>query len=126
MDHQEIKDISACLKHAAEVNIAWKVSEVWAFAETLSVNYTIDHWREEENWITVLSSEKIVGYVFVNYPIVFSDELLLSTLTKDFGNIELIEISTDQFFFTKELSLHIFGIELDVPITAEQLWFLTN
>lgn len=90
-------DITETLQAAVHSNNYWKHSDFSSITNTLSNYYSVDIEMEAEK-ITVLSlGNKIIGYICLNYPLIFIESqyaLQVKSLLHPFHDIEFIIVST--------------------------------
>ncbi|GEN65728.1 hypothetical protein [Chryseobacterium rhizosphaerae] len=95
-------DITAILQKAIYANMNWKHSIFFSVIETLSHHYITDIEIDSEK-IYVLSTEnKIIGYICLNYPLIFIENNYASqvdNILSAFDSIQYIRVKTlhDQY-----------------------------
>ncbi|GEM53204.1 hypothetical protein [Empedobacter brevis] len=113
-------------------NDNWYFNDFFIVINILKNNeLEISYWEDEENWASVINNDKIVGYLWHNYPLLFI-EYRYSDIVNDFSDnykFEVIFVNsvyTDLFKMDNKL-ITVFDNFINLnSFTAEDLWFYTN
>ncbi|MDQ0780992.1 hypothetical protein QF044_000846 [Chryseobacterium sp. W4I1] len=70
-------DITQNIQEAINSNTNWKHSDFESVVNDLSLNYHVDIEINAEKFGVLSSEEKIIGYICLNYPIIFLENKFL-------------------------------------------------
>ncbi|WP_129056041.1 MULTISPECIES: hypothetical protein [unclassified Chryseobacterium] len=90
-------DITEILQIAVHSNNYWKHSDFSSVMETLKLYYNSDIETDTEKLTTLLLGDKIIGYICLNYPLVFIESqyaLHVKNILQTFHDIEYIIVDT--------------------------------
>lgn len=129
-----MENITSTIKVAISKNIIWSVNFFFSTVERIEeIGFKISFWEGEENWASILADDKIIGYIWKKYPLIFilaqySDEI--KDNLKDYDYITIVEVKS---LIDKEFKINYdelkgeidFGLCYD-GFSIEDLWFHTN
>mgnify|MGYP000196171465 CR=1 FL=1 len=90
-------DITETLQAAVYSNNFWKHSDFSSVIETIEVYYDIDIEMDTEKFTTLLLGDKTIGYICLNYPLIFIESqyaLQVKNILHIFHDIEYIIVDT--------------------------------
>lgn len=90
-------DITETLQAAVHSNNYWKHSDFSSITNTLSNHYSVDIEMEAEKIAVLSLGNKIIGYICLNYPLIFIESqyaLQVKSLLHPFHDIEFIIVNT--------------------------------
>ncbi|MGM5631614.1 hypothetical protein O2K51_11995 [Apibacter raozihei] len=128
-----MKDLTKYFLDAINSNLYWKHDMFFDAVNLLQLNkYTISFWLNEENWAIINLEDKTIGYMWINYPLLFVlNEYIADILTLlDSSQITIVGIKSLQ---KKEFKVdyNLLKDYLDYGFDSkcfsiEDLWFYTN
>jgi hypothetical protein len=129
-----MKDVTDIFKQLISSDINWTHSTFYSIIEALKFGeFNLSFWEGEENWATILTENKVVGYVWKKYPlIVINREIsdIIKDKVNDIHNLFCIEVDSleNDTFKIEDVNLHgHFGnFSKFEKFTMEELWFETN
>ena len=116
-------------------NVNWAVSLFYLVLEKLNGSkIELTFWEGEENWVSILINNKIVGYVWKKRPLVIIEKeiaLQIKNILKDINGVHYLEVKSlreDLFQLEdeKELREHLENFNKFNSFTINDLWFETN
>jgi len=129
-----MKNITEIIKNAISSNVIWNVSIFYLVIETLNNNgNNLSYWEEEENWASIVNSNKVVGYIWKKYPLIVLEKGITNLIKEQLKDVEMI-----YYIEVDSLTEDLFKIEGDDikcyfenfhnynSFTMEDLWFQTN
>lgn len=113
------------------IQVLWAVSEFHVYLDLLQSEVTIVSFSEgEEEWASILSNDKVVGYIWQKHPFAVIENRFarLLDIYPDYMVLEKVDsLSIDEFQVDDDLLKIFSDVELDMgSITMEDLWFNTN
>jgi len=129
-----MKNITKQIKEAIAVNALWVVSDFYYFLEKLNdKGFETSHWIGEENWATILFNDKLIGFIWQKYPLIFIKEDHADELTVFIDEFKYIILIKSKDLITPEFTLDMdkdltdrIGSWTDIKgFSAEDLWFHT-
>ncbi|MGI9581970.1 hypothetical protein ACR1PO_12205 [Chryseobacterium sp. RRHN12] len=90
-------DITEILQAAVHSNNYWKHSDFRSVIETLSYHYSTDIEMETEKIAVLNLGNKTIGYICLNYPLIFIESLYalhVKNILHTFHDIEYIIVDT--------------------------------
>jgi hypothetical protein len=125
-----MKDITSIIKAAFCEGVLWSVSDFYEVLKTLEHRHvTVAHWVEE-NWATLMYGEKIIGYLWKAYPLLFVVENYRSIVLKamnDYSYISVVttdDLSKREFLVSDSEIKSLFNLEsITAPYSAEDFSF---
>jgi hypothetical protein len=129
-----MKNLTAIFRKVFESKANWAISAFYLALKILKANkINLSFWEGEENWASILSNNKTVGYIWKKYPLVVLEKEIASDIKnylKDIEEIFYIEVvSLDRDMFKiddDELKGCFENFNSFNSFTFEDLWFQTN
>lgn len=126
-------DLTEIIKNITEdYNYNWIPYEFNAIINLLqNKGLEISYWEKEENWASIISDDKIIGYLWNRYPLLFIEykySPILNNVSKNYKCeiVYLNSIYTDLFKIDNNLVSILDSCINFNSFTAEDLWFSTN
>ena len=127
------KNISDVLEGIDKKDVLWSVSDFFGVKNFLSEQQlSLSYWEGEENWAQILTDDKVWGYLWKRYPLLFvkeSEAHRLKKLRDKFPYIEVVSVHNlydSELIFSSELALRLFDESFEFPVSVEDIWFSTN
>ena len=127
------KNISDVLEGIDKKDVLWSVSDFFGAKGFLSERqFYLSHWEGEENWAQISTDDKVLGYLWKRYPLLFvkeSEVHRLKELRAKFPYIEIVSVHDlydSELIFSSELALRLFDERFEFPVSVEDIWFSTN
>ena len=129
-----MKDITNVIKTAISSNVVWAINLFFSIVEKIKEKgFKISFWEGEENWASILVDDKIIGYVWKRYPLIFiisqyANEIRGCLIGHDYITVVETKNLVDKEFKINydELKDRIDCAGLDDGFSIEDLWFNTN
>ncbi|MFN1217998.1 hypothetical protein ACKW6Q_13595 [Chryseobacterium kwangjuense] len=90
-------DITESIQKAVTSNINWKHNDFEPVVNALSIEYQVDIEIYAEKSATLNSEKKVIGYIYLNYPIIFLESKYSSqirSILNSFSDIQYIIVNT--------------------------------
>jgi hypothetical protein len=129
-----MKNLTEIFNKIIASNINWTVSLFYLVLEMLrNGNIDLSFWDREENWASILISNKAIGYVWKKHPLVVIEKEFSSQIKnvlKEIDGIYFIEVNSlgeDIFKIEDEaIKVHFENFTNFNSFTMDELWFQTN
>lgn len=129
-----MKKIDDVIKKAVSNDIDWRGTNFYVVIKALNTaDFGVSFWDGEENWASILKSEKLVGYMWKKYPLIILErncKLDTKSIIGEFESISIIRLDSlnKDLFYLDDYKLRDYfeGMLNFESFTMEDLWFNTN
>ncbi|MDQ0065355.1 hypothetical protein [Chryseobacterium lathyri] len=90
-------DITKSIRKAVNSNTYWKHGIFQSVVNALSIDYQVDIEIYAEKFATLISDKQVIGYIYLNYPIIFLESKYSSqihSILNNFSDIQYIIVNT--------------------------------